>query len=64
MLGLSQVVFGLGFDVLLWHRAMSPATLAGMVLVVAPTAWLLAYPGVVPSAEEIALTVVPNPGES
>ena len=64
VLGLSQVIFGLGFDVLLWHRAMSPATLAGMVLVVAPTAWLLAHPGVVPSAEEIPLTVVPNPGES
>ncbi len=64
VLGLSQVVFGLGFDVLLWHRVMSPLALAGMLLVVAPTAWLLAHPGVVPSAEELSLTLVPDSGKS
>jgi drug/metabolite transporter (DMT)-like permease len=41
VLGLTQVVFGLGFDVLLWERALPPSALAGTVLVLAPTAWLL-----------------------
>ena len=58
MLGLSQVVFGLGFDVLLWQRSISPAALVGMVLVVAPNAWLLAHPGVVPVEDEGSLVAI------
>jgi drug/metabolite transporter (DMT)-like permease len=43
VLGLTQVVFGFGFDVLAGSRALSPQTLIGAALVVAPTAWLLAH---------------------
>jgi drug/metabolite transporter (DMT)-like permease len=41
VIGLSQVAFALGFDVLLWSRTLSPATVLGFGLVLAPTAWLL-----------------------
>ena len=41
VLGLTQVVFAMGFDVVLWHRTFSAASLAGTVLVLAPTAWLV-----------------------
>ena len=40
VVGLTQVVFALGFDVLLWHRKITPTTLAGFLLVLAPTTWL------------------------
>jgi drug/metabolite transporter (DMT)-like permease len=50
VLGLTQVVFGLGLDVLLWQRAMSPASVAGTLLVLAPSAWLFARAGGDPSA--------------
>jgi drug/metabolite transporter (DMT)-like permease len=40
VVGLSQVVFAIAFDVLLWGRRLSPATLAGIALVLAPCAWL------------------------
>jgi drug/metabolite transporter (DMT)-like permease len=40
VIGLIQVVFAMGFDVVLWHRALTPATLAGFALVLAPTTWL------------------------
>ncbi|WP_435016727.1 DMT family transporter [Tundrisphaera sp. TA3] len=42
VVGLSQVVFGMGFDVVLWHRALTPTTLAGFALVMAPATWLSA----------------------
>lgn len=45
VLGLTQVVFGVGFDALVWRRALGPLTLAGTALVLAPTAWLLARGG-------------------
>jgi drug/metabolite transporter (DMT)-like permease len=41
VLGLTQVVFGMGFDVALWQRPLSPSALAGTALVLAPSAWLL-----------------------
>jgi len=59
VLGLSQVVFGLGFDVLLWQRTMSLATMAGMILVVAPTAWLITHPGSIPEASDVSETIGP-----
>jgi drug/metabolite transporter (DMT)-like permease len=40
VVGLSQVVFAIAFDVLLWGRRLSPPTLAGIALVLAPCAWL------------------------
>ena len=33
------------FDVLVWGQSFSPTTLLGMVLVTAPTAWLLISQG-------------------
>jgi drug/metabolite transporter (DMT)-like permease len=47
VLSLTQVVFGMGFDVAIWHRALPPASLAGAALVLAPTAWLLRRAGAV-----------------
>jgi drug/metabolite transporter (DMT)-like permease len=43
VLGLIQVVFGLGFDVLLWQRSITPGSLAGTAMVLAPTAWLVTH---------------------
>ena len=40
MVGLWQVVFGMGFDVLLWGRTITPLAVAGIALVLAPTLWL------------------------
>ncbi len=40
VIGLTQVVFGMGFDVALWGRSLTPLTFAGFLLVLAPTAWL------------------------
>ena len=44
VVGLSQVVFGMAFDVALWGRSLTPATLAGFALVLTLTAWLIARP--------------------
>jgi drug/metabolite transporter (DMT)-like permease len=43
VVGLSQVVFALGFDMVLWQRSFDSTTLLGMSLVLAPTAWLLVH---------------------
>ena len=40
VVGLTQVVFAMGFDVALWGRRITPSTFAGFVLVLAPTTWL------------------------
>jgi drug/metabolite transporter (DMT)-like permease len=45
VLGLTQVVFGLAFDAVVWQRSLPPASLAGTLLVLAPTAWLLTRAG-------------------
>ncbi len=42
VLGLTQVVFALTFDVVVWQRSLPLASIVGTVLVLAPTAWLLA----------------------
>lgn len=42
VVSLMQVVFALVLDRLLWHRQFNALTLAGMALVTAPTAWLMA----------------------
>ena len=41
VVGLSQVLFAMGFDVLIWQRSFDFVTLLGMGLIMAPTAWLL-----------------------
>jgi drug/metabolite transporter (DMT)-like permease len=42
VVGLTQVLFAIGLDVLLRDRSFTPTTLLGMVLVMAPTAWVMA----------------------
>lgn len=42
VVGLTQVVFAMLLDTLLWDRQFNALTLTGMVLVMAPTAWLMA----------------------
>jgi drug/metabolite transporter (DMT)-like permease len=42
VVGLTELLFALGYDGWIWHRSFSVATLAGMALVAAPTAWILA----------------------
>jgi drug/metabolite transporter (DMT)-like permease len=39
--GLCQVLFGLGFDVLWWGRRLGLESVVGFVLVLAPTGWLM-----------------------
>jgi drug/metabolite transporter (DMT)-like permease len=41
VIGLSQVVFALGFDLGLWNYRLDPAKVGGLVLVLAPVAWLV-----------------------
>jgi drug/metabolite transporter (DMT)-like permease len=45
IVGLTQLVFGVAYDRIVWHREYTAGTIAGIVLVAAPTAWLLAGPG-------------------
>jgi drug/metabolite transporter (DMT)-like permease len=45
VVGLTQIVFAMAFDVLLFGHTFGPATLLGVALVVAPTAWLMASRG-------------------
>jgi drug/metabolite transporter (DMT)-like permease len=40
VVGLTQIVFALAFDLLLWRRSFDALTLAGILLVVAPSGWL------------------------
>ncbi|HEY0173983.1 MAG TPA: DMT family transporter [Pyrinomonadaceae bacterium] len=41
VVGLMQIVFALGFDLLLWRRQFGPLAVLGIALVVAPSAWLM-----------------------
>lgn len=41
VVALSQILFGLVFDVLFWNHSLNAVSLLGMVLVVVPTAWLI-----------------------
>ena len=45
VLALTQVVFAVAFDVILWRRELPPASLLGSVLILAPTAWVMARGG-------------------
>ena len=40
VVGLTQIVFALAFDLVLWRRQFDALTFAGIALVVAPSAWL------------------------
>lgn len=41
VVALTQIPFALVFDLLVWRRAVNVVSLIGMMMVVAPTAWLL-----------------------
>jgi drug/metabolite transporter (DMT)-like permease len=41
VVALSQILFGLVFDVLFWNHPLNAVSLLGMVLVIVPTAWLI-----------------------
>jgi drug/metabolite transporter (DMT)-like permease len=41
VVGLTQIVFAMIYDVVLWQQSFEPIKLVGMALVIAPTAWLL-----------------------
>ena len=41
VIALSQILFGLGFDMLFWNRTVNLISLLGMALVIAPTAWII-----------------------
>jgi drug/metabolite transporter (DMT)-like permease len=56
VVGLTQIVIALVFDVWLWNRAVEFVTVIGTVLVIAPTAWLLTRPAPVDVHD-------PEPGE-
>lgn len=45
VVGLTQIVFGMGFDVLLGRTSFEWPTVIGIVLVIAPTGWLLTQRG-------------------
>ncbi len=45
IVGLSQVVFAMGFDILFWQRILTGPTLLGFLLVLAPTACLSSLAG-------------------
>ena len=50
IVGLTQLLFAVGYDRLIWDREYTAGTLAGMVLVAAPTAWLLTRPRATPGS--------------
>lgn len=41
VVALTQILFGLLFDVVFWQRALNVISLLGMVLVIVPTGWLI-----------------------
>lgn len=53
VVGLSQIIFAMALDVSVLGNSFGWMTLLGIVLVVAPTAWLLAYPALRPAREDL-----------
>lgn len=43
VVALTQVVFGAGFDLVFWNRSFDVVTTMGMAMILASTAWVLAY---------------------
>ena len=43
VVGLMQIVFALAFDVLLWRRSFDALTVLGIILVTAPSGWLMLH---------------------
>lgn len=54
IVGLTQVGFAMLFDVLIWNHAFDALSATGIILVVAPTAWVMrAGPEAIPAAERV-----------
>ncbi|MHC5544863.1 EamA family transporter, partial [Singulisphaera rosea] len=62
-IGLSQVVFGMVFDMVFWGRSLTPIGLLGFALVLIPTAWMTSRPGrpVIPSPRTTSHPAAPTP---
>jgi drug/metabolite transporter (DMT)-like permease len=43
VVGLTQIVFAMILEMLLWRHTFTPGTLLGIILVLAPTAWLIVH---------------------
>lgn len=43
VVSLTQIVFGLAFDLFVWHRSFDLLSILGIFLVIAPSAWLLRH---------------------
>jgi drug/metabolite transporter (DMT)-like permease len=43
VIGLTQIVFACLFDLIIWKQRFDALTLCGILLVMAPTAWLLLH---------------------
>jgi drug/metabolite transporter (DMT)-like permease len=41
VVGLTQVIFALGFDLWLWDYRLNAAEITGLLLILAPVAWLV-----------------------
>jgi drug/metabolite transporter (DMT)-like permease len=48
VVGLTQIVFAMALEMILWRRSFTPATLVGILLVLAPTVWLMLHRPVEP----------------
>jgi len=59
VVGLTQVVFAMGFDVAIWQRSLTPVTLAGFALVLAPSTWL----SVRSARSTVAISIPASPSE-
>jgi drug/metabolite transporter (DMT)-like permease len=59
--GLTQVVFAMLIDVVFWNRSFTAEILLGIVLVVAPSAWLLVRKAPLEDAEYEAPRSAPRP---
>lgn len=64
VLGLTQVLFAMIFDLIFEGRRLGPVSLAGFLLVLVPTAWITANPGQTSTPEmtmsSLELKAVPN----
>ncbi len=56
VLALTQVVFAMVLDAAIWARTMPPVALAGSILILAPTAWIMRRMGSRPVAGHRSIT--------
>lgn len=59
VISLTQVVFGMAFDMAFWGRTLTPSGLLGFALVLAPTAWLTSRAGQGRAARGLRSAIAP-----